>query len=84
MKKTFHKCAATKLIGMISRVKERGKQPYWIIDDDYTDLVKYWGTENQRKKAKKLPRVGCLIEMVWGLINIEQVHVRMLKLLIFW
>ncbi|XP_048615129.1 uncharacterized protein LOC125587880 isoform X2 [Brassica napus] len=53
VRKMFCKCAATKLIDMISRVKERGKQPYWILDDYYKDLVAYWGTDKAKEKSKK-------------------------------
>ena len=49
----FCKCVATKLIDMISRVKERGKQPYWILDDFYKDLVAYWETDKAKEKNKK-------------------------------
>ncbi|CAA7060113.1 unnamed protein product [Microthlaspi erraticum] len=49
----FHKCAATKLIDMISRVKERGQQPYWILDDYYKDLVDYWATDKAKERSKK-------------------------------
>ncbi|KAG7560830.1 putative transposase Ptta/En/Spm plant [Arabidopsis thaliana x Arabidopsis arenosa] len=49
----FHKSAATKLIDMISRVKERGKMPYWILDDQYKILVEYWGTEKAKERSKK-------------------------------
>ncbi|CAA7040523.1 unnamed protein product [Microthlaspi erraticum] len=50
----FHKCAATKLIDMISRVKERGQQPYWILDDYYKDLVECKAKAKERsKKASK-------------------------------
>ena len=38
---------------MISRVKERGKQPYWILDDFYKDLVAYWETDKAKEKNKK-------------------------------
>lgn len=65
----FCKCAATKRIDMISRVKERGKQPYWIPDDFYKDLVSYWETDKAKENKKKLLRVECLIETGWNLIN---------------
>ncbi|KAL0684887.1 hypothetical protein Bca4012_051735 [Brassica carinata] len=50
VRKMFCKCAATNLIDMISRVKERGKQPYWILDDFYKDLVAYWETDKAKEK----------------------------------
>ncbi|XP_048609740.1 uncharacterized protein LOC106376878 [Brassica napus] len=50
VRKMFCKCAETKLINMISRVKERDKQPYWILDDYYKDLVAYWGTDKAKEK----------------------------------
>ena len=50
----FCKYAATKLIDMISRVKERGKKPYWIFDDFYKDLVAYWETDKAKEKSNKV------------------------------
>ena len=67
----FCKCVATKLIDMISRVKERGKQPYWILDDFYKDLVAYWETDKAKEKNKKLLRVECIIETGWYFIHTE-------------
>ncbi|CAD5318355.1 unnamed protein product [Arabidopsis thaliana] len=38
---------------MISRVRERGKQPYWILNDQYQFFIEYWGTENAKERSKK-------------------------------
>jgi len=84
VRKMFCKCAATKLIDMISRVKERGKQPYWILDDYYKDLVAYWGTDKAKEKSKKASKSRMSDRAGWDLINTDLAHVHMLGLPIYW
>ncbi|CAL9240713.1 unnamed protein product, partial [Arabidopsis halleri] len=53
VKANFDHLAATRLKGMVSLAKSKGKQPEWILSEHWRVMLDYWMTPKAKEKSEK-------------------------------
>ncbi|KAG7627180.1 putative transposase Ptta/En/Spm plant [Arabidopsis thaliana x Arabidopsis arenosa] len=53
VKANFDHLAATRLKGMVSLAKAKGKQPEWILSEHWRVMIDYWMTPKAKAKSEK-------------------------------
>ncbi|KAG7590176.1 Osmotin/thaumatin-like superfamily [Arabidopsis suecica] len=53
VKANFDHLAATRLKGMVSFAKSKGKQPEWILSEHWRVMLDYWMTSKAKEKSEK-------------------------------